>query len=428
MALQETVVDMERCNRCSYCKFVPYLKQDNREYETVCPSISRFVFHGYSCGGRLIAGLALSRGRIEYADEFLDMIYRCHMDGACDISCKNQRDMEPFEVLLALRAKCVEDGQILPEHMMVIEGLKAEDNMMMAKKADRGNWAEGLDIKELGKEKAEVLFHAGCRYSFDEELWPIIRGGITLLKEAGGGVGIMGAEESCCGGRAYKWGYQVELTKFAEHNVQNWQSQGVKTIVTPCSDCYAAFKVLYDKIGLKPEDFEILHITEYISRLLDEGKLKLSTEIPMTVTYHDPCNLGRQAEPWIRWEGKETKLTEGLVGLVIQEPPKQFRKGAHGVYDIPRNIIKSVPGIDLVEMGRIREYAWCCGSGGGVKEAYPEFATWTANERLKEAQSTGAEAIITACGWCTRNFRDAMEEHGTNMKVMDIIELLQQAI
>lgn len=426
---EQLVADMERCNRCSYCKFVPYLKQNKKEYETVCPSVSKYVFHGYSQGGRLIAGLSIHRGRSEITDKTLEMIYRCHMDGACDISCKNQRDMEPYEVMLALRAKCVEDGELIPAHMMVIEGLKAEDNMLSEKKTDRGNWADGLDVKDLCKEKAEVLFHAGCRYSFDEDQWPIVRGTVKLIKKAGVDLGIMGGDETCCGGRAYKWGYQGELTKYAEHNVQNWQAQGVKKIVTACSDCYGAFRVLYDKIGLKPEDVEIIHITEYLSGLLDQGSIKLTKEIPMTVTYHDPCNLGRQGEPWIRWEGKETKIAEGgLKGLIIQDPPKVFRKGADGVYDIPRKLIQSIPGIKLVEMERIREYAWCCGSGGGVKEAYPDFALWTANERIKEAENTGADTMVTACGWCMRNFRDSIEQNGNNVKIMDIIELLEQAL
>ena len=96
--------------------------------------------------------------------------------------------------------------------------------------------------------------------------------------------------------------------------------------------------------------------------------------------------------------------------------------------DPPRNVLKSIPGIELVEMERIREYAWCCGAGGGVKEAYPEFSTWTATERLEEAKETGAEAIVSACGWCERNFLDALQANGEKMKVLDVAELVQQAI
>ena len=104
--------------------------------------------------------------------------------------------------------------------MLTIEGLKKEDNMLQALKADRENWAEGMTVKNLTKEKAEVAFHAGCRYSFDEELWPIVRGGLNLLMDAGVDVGIMGRDEACCGGRAYSMGFAGELTKYAEHNME----------------------------------------------------------------------------------------------------------------------------------------------------------------------------------------------------------------
>lgn len=99
-----------------------------------------------------------------------------------------------------------------------------------------------------------------------------------------------------------------------------------------------------------------------------------------------------------------------------------------GIYDPPRDIIKSIPGVELIEMERIKEYAWCCGAGGGVKEAYSDFNTFTAQERIEEAKATGAEALITACPWCERNFLDAINGSGDKMKVYDIVELVQQAI
>ena len=424
MALQDYERDMYRCSRCSYCKWVPFLKIKDWRFATVCPSIARYNFHAWSAGGRMSAGLSFLRGRVDYSDTLLDMLYQCQMDGACDVSCKNQRDLEPLETMLEFRAKCVEDGQLLPAHMLVIDGLRKEDNMMQRPKAERGKWAQGLKVKDLTKEKAQVVYHAGCRFSFDEELWPVARGAVSLLQKAGVDVGIMGKDEACCGVRAYEMGYQGEATKYADHNLETWRGAGVKTVVTSCSECYQAFKVLYDKIGKKPP-IEVLHITEFLNRLITQGKIKLTQKLPMTVTYHDPCHLGRLAEPWIHWQGVEKKV---MGKLVIQDPPKMFRRGANGVYDAPRDILKSIPGIEFVEMERIREYAWCCGSGGGVKEAYPEFAIWTANERIKEAQATGAEAIVTACGWCKRNFLDAVKEQDGTFKVYDIAELVQQAI
>ena len=320
--------------------------------------------------------------------------------------------------------KAVEDGQLSPTFMLLIDGLKKEDNMMLGKKADRGKWAEGLDLKDITQNSAEVYYHAGCRFSFDEALWPEARAAVNLLKKAGADVGIAGMDENCCGVRAYEMGYKGEFIKYAENNIDMLRNARVKTVVTSCADGYYAFKVLYPKL-IKDSGLEVLHITEYLDRLIKGGKLKFSKKVPMTVTYHDPCHLGRLGENYIPWEGVEKKVFNQMY---IYDPPKPWRKGTYGVYEPPRDVIKNIPGVNLVEMERIKEYAWCCGAGGGVKEAYPDFAQWTALERIEEAKATGAEAVITACPWCKNNFNDAIEESGENLKVYDIMELLEQVI
>jgi len=424
MVWQDYEHDMQRCTRCSYCKWIPYRYVRNTEFMEGCPAVSRYNWHAYAAGGKFNMAYSLLKERIEISDAFLDVLYKCQMDGSCDISCKVQQDIEPLQLMQELRIKCVEDGQLLPVHMVVIDGLRNDDNMMQASRADRGRWAEGLDVKNLTIESAEVVYHAGCRYSFDEDLWPIARGGLTLLRDAGVDVGIMGTDEACCGGRAYELGYTGELIKYAEHQRETFQTAGVKTLVTPCADCYAAFKVLYDKIGRRL-GIEVFHITQYLDRLIKEGKIKLTQEVPLTVTYHDPCHLGRLAEPWIHWQGIEKKV---MGQMIVHDPPKKYRRGANGVYKTPRDILNSVPGLRLVEMYRTKEYAWCCGAGGGVIDAYPDFAIWTGAERLREARAVGARAIVSACPWCKRNFLDAAKETGDNIEVYDIIELVQKAI
>ncbi len=425
MALLDRKHDAQRCTRCSYCKFIPYENMSHPDFMFGCPAVTKHGFHAYASGGKFNITLSYLSGRTEITDGLMEAIYRCQMDGSCDISCKAVQELEPLENIRELRTMCVEQGYGHPVHQLVIEGLRKEDNMMQGRKADRGNWLEGITVKDLTKEKAEVLFHAGCRYSFDEELHPTVRGALSLLIDAGVDVGVMGRDEVCCGGQAYEQGYISEFTKFSEHNQEVVKAAGVKTIVTPCSDCYQHFKVTYDKMGKQNPGVEVLHITEYIHRLLSDGTIKLTKEVPLTVTYHDPCHLGRLAEPWIHWKGKEVKV---MNQVIVHDPPKRYRRGANGVYDIPREILKSIPGLNLVEMYRTRESAWCCGSGGGVKDAYPEFATWTGNERLKEARAVGAEAIVSACGWCTRNFKDSAEESGEDIAVYDIVDLVRQAL
>jgi Fe-S oxidoreductase len=422
MALEDYRSDMEKCSWCSYCKWIPLAHVQSWRFAKGCPSIEYGKFHSYSNGGRYATALALLDGKIGYSDKLLEIFYKCQVCGSCDVACKVCRYLEPLEAMLEMRARLVGDGEMLPEHMAVIECLRKEDNMMMKPRGERSRWMSGLDIKDLTQEKAEVVYHAGCHISYTESQWEIARTALNLIKNAGVDIGIMAGDESCCGGRAYDWGYQGEFTKFAENNIEAWKNARIKTVVTSCADCYYTFKRLYPTIGSK---FKVLHISEYVDRLIKEGKVKFTKSIPMTVTYSDPCRLGRLSEPKVQWQGVLTKIRNQIT---VHKPRKPMLRGANGVYDPPRDILKSIPGLKLIEMERIREYAWCCGAGGGVKEAYPDFALWTAKERIEEARCTGAEAIATACPWCESIFTEAINGNHQAMKVYDIIELVQQAI
>ena len=422
MALEDYRSDMEMCCRCSLCKFVPLEKLTEARHSYVCPSISRYNFHTYSGGGRMGMGVAMLENELDYDDKLLDVVYNCQMCGACDISCKYAMEMEVLEPINEIRIKCVAAGHTVPALDGAINRLRKQGTMSPGTRARRGAWAEGLDVKDIATQKAGVIYHAGCRVCYDKDMWKAARAAVTLLKRAGVDIGIAGGNESCCGGRAYQMGYQEELLNQARRNMELINKSGAKILVTGCADCYYAFKVLYDKFGLKGE-LEVLHTTEYLARLISEGRLRPTKKVAVKVTYHDPCHLGRLGEPYIHWEGKP------VPGHIrVFDPPKELRRGTYGVYEPPRDILKSLPGLKLVEMDRIKEYAWCCGAGGGVRETNPGFAGWTAGERIAEAVSTGAEAIVTACPGCERSFIDAVRENGSSLKVYDVVELLEQAI
>jgi len=424
VALSNYEFEMDFCSRCSHCKWIPLLFIKSHRYASVCPAIERYNFHAYSGGGKVIAAHSVHEGRSEITDELLNVIYRCQLDGACNVMCHLSNEiLEPMQIMRELRTLAVEQGMLLPEHTMMIDSLKKEDNVLGETKAGRGDWAEGLAVKDVNGEQAEVLFHAGCRYSYDRDLQDIARTGVSLLTAAGVDIGIAGREEACCGGRAFDLGYRGEMEKYADDFANRLKSSGASTLVTSCSDCYSAFKHLYPMIG-KKLDVEILHVTEYLDRLVKEGKIVLTTEVPLRVTYHDPCHLGRLGEEYRPWEG-EWKTVHG--GVIVSDPPKPVHKGLDGVYEPPRDLLRAIPGLELFEMERNREFAWCCGAGGGVLEAFEDFAHWTALERIQEARSTGAEALVTACPWCERNFSDAMQGNGTRMKVYDVVELVKEA-
>jgi len=374
----------------------------------------------------VITAASLLLGRTELTDEVVEVIYKCQLCGGCDIACRPSMGgfVEPLDVIRELRIKAVSEGFLLPEHMMVIEGLKNEDNMMQEKKADRGNWAEGLEVKDLSREKAEVVLHAGCRASFDPDLRGVIRGAVALLSAAGVDFGIMGKDEACCGGRAYGMGYTGEFTKYAEHNVEAWKKAGVGKVVMVCSDGFGALQNLYPKV-IGDMGIEVVHISQYVSELVREGRLVFKKAVPLKVTYHDPCNLGRLGEAYMPWSGEEKRLPGPIIEF---DPPKPERYGVGGVYDAPREILNAIPGVELVEMERIREHSWCCGAGGGVIDAFPDFALSTAQERVAEARGTGARAIATSCPWCVRTLRDAVKADGDALPVYDVIELCVKAL
>jgi Fe-S oxidoreductase len=423
MALEDYKLDMERCSQCSYCKWIPFDHIKSWRFAKGCPSIAFNNFNSYSARGRFAVALSLLNGESDYTERVRDIVFKCLLCGSCDVSDKICRyNLEPLEMMRELRIRLVQDGQALPEHKRYIDHLRTEENMVMEPRSGRGDWAEGLDVKHVKNNPAEVLFHSGCRFSYDRSLWPVIRGAINIFQKAGVDIGIMGKDESCCGARAHDMGFKEDFTGCAENLINTYREAGVKTVVTSCAKGFHAFTRLSPRLG---EHFEVFHTVQYIDRLINEERLKLSKPIPLRVTYHDPCHLGRQGEPYVPWNGKEKKIRNQIV---VYEPRKPRYNGAWGVYDPPRNIIRSIPALELVEMERIREYAWCCGAGGGAREGYPEFSRWTATERIEEAKSTGAQAIVTACGWCERNFIDAVDAAQEKIKVLDVVELVQHAI
>jgi Fe-S oxidoreductase len=391
------------------------------QHANVCPSISKYNFHSYSGGGRLNIGAAMLKQGFNYTDRLLDIVYNCQMCGACGVSCNYAMDMEVLEPIQEFRIKCVDDGKTHPALDKVIADLRKHGSTVPAT-GNRGDWASGLNLKDATKEKVDVLYHVGCLTSYDKNLQKLAKATAKILQKAGVDFGIAGDAETCSGGRAYQMGYKEDFLIQAKKNMALIKQADVKTVVTACADGYQAFKVLYDKFNLKGS-LEVLHISEYIDKLMRDGRLKPRKKVDLSVTYHDPCRLGRLGEPWIHWEGKKIPGDR-----FVFDPPKVYRRGTHGVYQPPRDVLTSIPGVKLTEMTRIKEYSWCCGAGGGVSESNPEFARWTAQDRIEEAESTGAEAMVTACPWCEKTFNEAIAATGSRLKVYDIVELVEQAI
>ncbi|MCK4273350.1 MAG: (Fe-S)-binding protein, partial [Dehalococcoidales bacterium] len=290
-------------------------------------------------------------------------------------------------------------------------------NIYGADPKERLNWLPP-DIKPA--KKADILYFVGDPMSYR---WPeLAQATAKILGKAGAKFMVL-EDEWSSGHELFATGQLAPAKEMADHNTKAIKDSGAKTVITSDAECYKTLKVDYPKIMEKSTEdmpYTVLHITEYIDQLMQDGKFKFNRRVPMKVTYHDPCNLGRLAEPWYHWEPK-------------YEPPniavgKTWRRGEKGVYEPPRNILKGIRGLELIEMERIWDNAWCCGYGGGVGTAFPDFALWTAGERIEEAITTGAEAIVSSCPHCKDILGRAADANNTGIKVYDITEVMLRAI
>jgi len=420
MGLEQYRWDLVNCERCSMCKWVHPWSVKSRDRARICPSMQKYKYDAYSAQGRFDLARALLEGEIPFTPKTAEIVYTCTLCGGCDVTCKFTRDMEPLEVLHELRKYLVQQGKgPLPGHLPAVDSIRKNDNPWLQPPARRGHWARKIPVKNISTEPAEVLYFAGCTYSYNANLQHIAQATLRLLLAAGVDVGILGTAEACCASPVIKVGVEDLFKERAAKNIELFNQRGVSTVITSCAGCYGVFQSQYPAVGTM--NFTVQHSVAYFERLIQEGKLRFTREVPLRVTWHDPCHLGRGGEPQDLWHGVRIKWG-------LSDPPRQRNYGTNGVYDPPRTILKAIPGIRFVEMERIREFSWCCGAGGGVKSAFPDFAVETAKERIAEAESTGAEVLVTSCPWCEANLTDGANAAGSSLRVMSLVEIMAQAL
>jgi Fe-S oxidoreductase len=406
---------IKSCLRCSICKWIPQVQIKSQKYATACPAIDMYNFHPYSGGGKIILALAFEMGRIKPSEELRDIVYKCTECGNCAVSCKFLNMLEPLEIIMKLREKLVEAGVgPMPIQQEYIEAVKKVKNPYNEPHDKRIDWLPD-DIRI--DPEAKILYFIGCTSSYRRK--EIAIAAARIMNAAGVSFNILQDDEFCCGSPILRTGDVPSFKELLNNNLDVIESKGIETIVFSCAGCYDTFKV--DYLLYRKYKFKVLHIVEFFDELLKTGQLKLIKEVPLTVTYHDPCHLGRNAERYEDWDGDVLDL---MPLVSINMPPKPKRTGSKGIYDAPRNILKKIPGLKLVEMERIKEYSYCCGAGAGVKSAFPELALNTAKTRIQEAEDTGADTLTSACPFCSTNLKDAIEKSNSRLKFYDISELL----
>jgi Fe-S oxidoreductase len=323
----------------------------------------------------------------------LDEIWRCTTCGTCPSQCP--RGLGQIEVAVSLRRIATQYG-VLPALVRAAgtaaAGLRIDGNPLNEAREKRADWAEGLSVKPFA-EGMDVLYFVGCYYSYDPRLKKAAVATANILNKAGVDFGILGSKESCCGESIRKTGGEEVFKTLAKENIKTFVDSGVKKILVSSPHCYETFKNEYPEFMV---NFEIVHISQFLLELINEGKLELNKEYAKKVTYHDPCYLGRH----------------------------------NGIYDEPREVLKKLPGLELVEMSDCREASLCCGGGGGgIWMETPKEERFS-NLRLKQAMEVGAEVLVTSCPYCITNFEESRLtlECEDVLEVQDITEVIQDAI
>lgn len=278
-----------------------------------------------------------------------------------------------------------------PELNSVFKNIETNFTPWAFNAQDRANWAEGMNIKTMSEDSnTEYLFWVGCAGSFDARYQKVTKAFATLMKNANVDFRILGVEEKCNGDTARRLGNEYLAQMMMQENVEILNNYGVKKIVTGCPHCYNSLKHEYPQFG---GSFEVVHHTELINQLLDEGKIKLkSEEVKSKITYHDSCYLGRYND----------------------------------LYDSPRDPLKMINGVELIEMDRSRDKGFCCGAGGGRMFLEETEGTRINNNRAEEAIKTNADTIAAACPFCMTMMNDGIKSFDKQeaIQVKDISEIV----
>ncbi len=380
------LLDLDACTRCGRCS-------------DSCPA----NLSGKSLNPKLVneklKDVWLKKSSGDDVGEFLgqvvaeEEVWACTTCRACEEACPVF--VEHVQRIVDLRQNLVMERGSLPETAMeALRGMEQRGHPWRGTRFTRTDWAEELGLKELSETEGEIeiLYWVGCTAALEDRSRKIALAMGQILQAAGVNFSILGTEETCCGDPARRMGNEYLFQILAQQNIETLKKYGVRRIVTACPHCFNVLKNEYPQFG---GDFEVMHHTQYLAELIRSGRLKLGGGLAQRVTYHDSCYLGRYND----------------------------------IYDEPRQVLRQLSGVELVEMKRRRARAFCCGGGGG-RMWMEETGTRISHLRLEEAIETKAEILATACPFCLQMFEDAVKakEVEGQLRTADIAELLAEAI
>jgi Fe-S oxidoreductase len=325
-----------------------------------------------------------------------DSVWFCTTCGRCRDECPSA--ISPLDIIREVRTARVEGGEDVPVNIQeMLESVYKFKNPWQGAKGKRMDWASGLDVPVLSEgAKESRCFYVGCTFAYDSRLQSVPRAAVNVFRAAGFGFAVLGKEEACCSEFIRGVGEDGLFTELAAGNVDAFDRHGIREIVTPCPHGFHTFRNEYARMSASMKERSVLHVSQALERIVASGGIALESRGERTVTFHDPCFLGRR----------------------------------NGVYDAPRNVLKSIPGVRLVEMERSRERSLCCGGGGGRMWVEAGEGEKIAEIRVREAAGTGAGTIVTACPFCFTNMDDAVKTAGFEGKIVvkDLTELVAESL
>ncbi len=320
-----------------------------------------------------------------------DFLWQCLTCGACVEECPATNDH--IDKIVEMRRHLVMEEARLPDTMgEALRSLEARGHPFRGAGVSRTAWTSGVDVKMASDGRSvEWLLWVGCAAALNERNHASLRALVRLLRAAGLEVSVLGDEETCTGDPARRMGNEYLFQTFARQNIETLNRRGVARIVTPCPHCYNTLKNEYPQFG---GHYEVWHHTQLLARLIGEGRFRPGDPVEATITFHDPCYLGRH----------------------------------NGEFEAPRRVLATIPGLASVEMAHCREKAFCCGAGGGLYWMEDRVGQRVSHVRTHHAVATGAQVVATACPFCMLMLEDGATATEVAIRPQDVAELLERSV
>lgn len=383
------ILQLEACTNCCLCA-------------DVCPAVSAAEDGQLSGVYRLAELRRIMRSRAGILRRFFgrkapteaelkkfsETVYRCTLCGRCQETCPSGIMLR--DLWFSLRQDLVHSDAYPKKVDMMRENVAESHNVFDEDNEERADWVEDLrEPPDHGyiKDKAEVVYFTGCVAAYFPMAQQIPMA-LSAVFEAGAvDFTLLGEDEWCCGFPLLGAGLRDHLRDNIEHNIEAVKAKGAGKVVFACPSCYQMWREHY------PHDFEIYHVSQYLNQLIRSDRLQLKN-LDLTATFHDPCDLGRGSQE----------------------------------YDAPREVIRAILGVKLVEMAHNRENCLCCGGGGNLEMIDAGLSGEIAKAKIEEVLATGAEVVVTACQQCVRTMATYTRRNKIKLEVMDIVQLVQRAI